>query len=134
MTQTAQRDIKAPKIRIKRVKNAAKEQLSEMPEKTDRDRLHDMAILFLERLKMASNARAAYNEDGKIMETAAGKLYEKIFGKNSYVDTLMSLTNLLLKLEQPLAPDPAIDAGIADIELNPADVALLDDFVGRIRS
>ncbi|MDE3059737.1 MAG: hypothetical protein KGJ06_01850 [Pseudomonadota bacterium] len=65
---------------------------------------------------------------------ARQQAHDWLFGKASLMETLMMLVEVMLKLEQAGIMPPAQDASFPSPELSPADVALVEAFIARLRA
>jgi len=139
MTQAVKNTFKTPKTPLKRTKtevpdtqNALLAQAPEIPPMNDRERLKLVANLLLDHLENIARQHKARSQESEKTREEKWKL---LFGeKNSCMDNLVELTDLLLKLEQPTVA-PALENPMHNPELamNAADMALVDNFVSRVR-
>lgn len=147
MKDVTKKALKVHENGVKASKKAVKARIVENPPQ-DRDRLRDLTHLMLDKLETAIKLRKpkvpqknkTEEEIAVLEKEAAEKLkasLEKLFGdKNSCLDSLCALSNLLLKLEQPAA-NPSMNAepsNTSELAMNEADMALLQGFLGRVRS
>lgn len=101
---------------------------------TDIDRMRSVARRLLKRLE--SEIRQTLPNDGEEIAAREQK-YHLMFGSRStYLSALTSLADLLFKLDQAggaksVPAEPVSPA--ADIPMEPADVALVEAFVQRIK-
>lgn len=102
---------------------------------TDIDRMRSVARRLLKKLESETRLKLPDTDEDI---TAREKKYHLMFGaRSTYLSTLNSLADLLFKLEQagnPKASPAEPAAAAAEIPMNPADMALVDNFVQRMKS
>lgn len=102
----------------------------------DIERLRTVARLLLRRLEIEVKKRPSrrISADEPEMQKQPEK-NDRLFGsKRGYVDTLVTLADLLLKLEQTRTSSVTDqEAPPASIPMGAADIALVDAFVERMR-
>lgn len=134
----------ARKPSVPKAKNTVSLSQTAKTQPDDVDRLKTIARLLLSKLETSIRQRALAAagkqneaENLKIMQELLQQKHEHMFGaRSSYVSTLVTLTDLLLKLENPeQAANFSSDiAAYDDSQLSDADVALVDAFVSRMKN
>lgn len=101
---------------------------------TDIDRVRSVARRLLKKLE--SETRLVLPDDKDEIE-AREKKYQMMFGtRSTYLSALTSLADLLFKIEQAsISKSASIEAALPEpeIPMNPADVALVENFVQRMK-
>jgi len=139
MTNPAKKTLSASKTTLQRTKpkvqstkNDALTQAPEIPYISDRERIKSVVVLLLDYLETIARQKKPRSQEAEKTRDEKIKL---LFGeKNSCMDNLVELTDLLLKLEQPTAvAQPENPIHNPELAMNAADMALVDNFVGRVR-
>lgn len=132
MSGVAKTALKEAKTTVKRTKNALKVHVSEIAAPTDRERVRTIAHLLLEQIESLVKQRSLRTpaaEEVRIKKHAA------IFGdRDSCVDNLVALSELLLKLEKPQSTEILGQLPTSEeLKMKDADLALVEHFVDRVR-
>jgi predicted ribosome quality control (RQC) complex YloA/Tae2 family protein len=123
--------VRRMKTPVRDMENPIRSQVSENEEVSDRDRLRTAAHLLLGHLEIAIRQHQARTQKSA---DAREKKMKILFGeKNTCMENLTELTNLMLKIEKPLAQETTTVTNTETLTMTENDMALLNGFVSRIR-
>jgi hypothetical protein len=154
MTVAVKSSLKIAKNSVKKTKSSPKTRKSSEPPPSDITQVKEVAKLLLGRLEINIRNRSPLNpkkpKEGTDEKTIAEiekkkkekedqqkKQYETIFGKRPCLDNLVTLADMMMKLEKAEAPTvPATldnPTPSEELKMNDADLALVEHFVERVR-
>jgi hypothetical protein len=149
----AESSLTVAKNSVKRPKNSVKKDKSSKPPMSDIAQIKSVANLLLGRLEITirklnpvnpkkpkgisdPKIAAAKEKETKKKETKRKKQYKEIFGDGPCVDNLVTLADIMLKLEKAESNAPPMQENYfssPELTMNAADMALVENFVERVR-